>query len=382
MAVPAIREFSAGLPAMRDRFEGFSKFHQIIGQSQAMLDVLDEVRRAGQTDAAVLIHGEAGTGKELIAGAVHQAGHRRHKPWITVNLSAFPRELIECELFGRVGGEETETQPGRIGRFEAADGGTLFLESIELLDPALQNKLLRAVVGRAITPAGSDRECSVDVRVIAATRRRPSDLLNEGLLSLNLYEALAGNIIELPPLRERSGDVRLLVDAFVQELCHAGSRPIPSFAPELIQYLNDHEWPENVGQLRRCIECLLDLGSEGPLTLQDLPMPFRNGSQAKSTGPQHHTDGRSHRTEQHLDENGNGDERPARDEAQQKTGGADSEHVVAIRPGMKLRDLERMAIEQSLQYFHGNRKETANSLGISTRTLQRKLKQWRTAANS
>lgn len=309
---------------------GRKGFEHIVAQSQAMLDVFDQTCRAAQTDSTVLIFGESGTGKELIAQALHQNSPRRSGPFVTVNMAAIPDSLVESELFGHVKGSFTGATADREGRFQAADGGTLFIDEIGDFQLASQAKLLRALENSTVTPVGSNREQVVDVRVVAATSRDLHDMLQDGTFREDLYYRLNVVTIVLPPLRDRREDIRPLVHAFLTEFCEQRGLPTLHMKPELLQYLEAFDWPGNVRQLRNCIESMVVMAQRDVLTVDDLP--------------------------QHLD--------PL----------TSSEPDLQLPRDATLDELEREAIRQALDRFQGNRTRAAESLGISVRTLQRRIK--------
>jgi DNA-binding NtrC family response regulator len=306
-------------------------FEDIVAQSQVMLDVFDQTSRAAQTDSTVLIFGESGTGKELIAQALHQNSPRRNGPFVTVNMAAIPESLVESELFGHVKGAFTGATTDREGRFQAADGGTLFIDEIGDFQLASQAKLLRALENSTVTPVGSNREQVVDVRVVAATSRDLHDMLQEGTFREDLYYRLNVVTIPLPPLRERREDIRPLIHAFLTEFCEQRGLPTLQMKPELLHYLEAFDWPGNVRQLRNCMESMVVMAQRDVLNIDDLP--------------------------QHLD--------PL----------TTAEPDLQLPRDATLDDLEREAIRQALDRFQGNRTRAAESLGISVRTLQRRIKE-------
>jgi DNA-binding NtrC family response regulator len=310
-----------------------SVFHGLIGGSDAMLAVFDQIVRAAQTDVTVLITGESGTGKESVAEALHNRSSRRGGPYIAVNMAAIPETLVESELFGHVKGAFTGAGGNRTGRLEAADGGTIFIDEIGDLELTSQAKLLRVLEDRQITPIGTNQRKRVDVRVIAATSRQLEKMVAEGRFREDLYYRLNVVAISLPALRARRGDIRLLVDAFLKEICRANDRPLSAPDADLWCFLESYDWPGNVRQLRNCVESMVVLTGSTTLTVRDLPLMIHN-------------------------------DRPARD------------FPFEIPEGLTLEQVERAAIRQTLGRCGGNRTQAAQSLGISVRTLQRKLKRW------
>jgi transcriptional regulator with PAS, ATPase and Fis domain len=282
-----------------------------------------------------LITGESGTGKELIAAAIHRLGRRSTGPYVPVNISALPDGLVEGELFGYVKGAFTGATQDRKGRFEAANGGTLFVDEIGDFPLALQPKLLRVLEGFIVCPVGSNLEKRVDVRVIAATSRNLNELVAAGTFRDDLYYRLNVLTIHVPPLRERREDIPMLIRRFLEESARRHAHGTPLLAPELVNFLENYDWPGNVRQLRNAIENMVVMGREKTLNLGDLPRYLSGGPIAQGLG-------------------------------------TSTEGI--------LQDLERVAILSALDRFQGNRTRTAEALGISVRTLQRKLKQWGIAA--
>lgn len=307
-------------------------FEKIVGRSKAMQNVFENARRAAMVDSTVLITGESGTGKELIAEAIHQNSPRKAKPFVTVNMAAVPEHLVESELFGHVKGAFTGATESRIGRFEAANDGTLFIDEIGDFKLESQAKLLRVLENHLVTPIGSNNDREVNVRVVAATSRNLEHLVKNDGFREDLYYRLNVINLRLPPLRERREDIPSLIAYFMEQLCVQTKRELLALSPELKAYLERHDWPGNVRQLRNCLESMIVLARGDTLTMDDLPAMIETG--VSTTGQ------------------------------------------VAIPEGTKLEELEHEAVEQALERHDGNRTHAARSLGISVRTLQRKLKAW------
>ena len=243
----------------------------LIGGSAAMGRVYDVIRRAGRTDATVLITGESGTGKELVARALHEESGRRRGPYITLNCAALPGELIESELFGHAKGAFTGADRERAGRFEAADGGTLFLDEVGDLAPAAQAKLLRALEERAVTRVGENQARTVDVRVIAATHQPLDRMAEGGGFRSDLLYRLRVIHLEIPPLRERREDIMPLAIHFLRELGDRHGRDIEAISEEARRALLTHDWPGNVRELRNALERAVVLADGPELRAEDLP---------------------------------------------------------------------------------------------------------------
>ena len=257
---------------LREEIKSVHNFGEIVGQSPALLDVLEKVNRVAKTDATVLIAGDTGTGKELIARAIHSASHRHHKPLIKVNCAALPSGLIESELFGHEKGAFSGAISRRVGRFELANGGTIFLDEIGEVPTDVQVKLLRVLQEREFELVGGTDPIRVDVRVIAATNRDLVKLIREGTFREDLFYRLNVFPITLPPLRERSGDVPLLVKALVARFAARIGRRIESVGKATMDRLTRYRWPGNVRELENILERAVIL-SNGP-TLEIDPEVF------------------------------------------------------------------------------------------------------------
>ncbi len=307
-------------------------FERVIGHSKAMLEVFEHARRAAMTDSTVLVTGESGTGKELIAEAIHQNSPRREGPFVTVNMAAVPAHLVESELFGHVKGAFTGATNSRVGRFESANTGTIFIDEIGDFALESQAKLLRVLENRTITPIGSNDDREVDVRVVAATSRNLESMVREEEFREDLYYRLNVVNLKLPPLRERADDIPLLIEHMLRELADHMNRPPLRIDRELREFLETYDWPGNVRQLRNALESMVVLAAGEELTMEDLPATLHDAPNSVAD--------------------------------------------VNIPTGMSLDDIEREAIEQALAQHEGNRTHAAADLGISVRTLQRKLKAW------
>ena len=225
----------------------------LIGKSRAMLEVYKSLGRLSATPVTVLVRGETGTGKELIARALYQHGHRAHKAFVTVNCAAIPENLLESELFGHEKGAFTGAVATRVGKFEQAHNATLFLDEIGDLDLSLQAKLLRVLQERQIERVGARDEIPVDVRIIAATHRNLEKMIADGEFREDLFYRLNVASIDLPPLRERMGDIPVLADYFLQRVGQELQLSRPAMTTRAIRYLDEQPWPGNVRQLQNVI---------------------------------------------------------------------------------------------------------------------------------
>ncbi|MGH8596861.1 MAG: sigma-54-dependent transcriptional regulator [Gammaproteobacteria bacterium] len=306
----------------------------IVGESPAIRQVFETVQQVAPTRATVLIQGETGTGKELIAHALHNLSPRKNGPFIAVHAAALPSTLLESELFGHEKGSFTGAIERRIGRFELADGGTLFLDEIGELEPVLQVKLLRVLEERAFERVGGQKTITSDVRLIAATNKDLKKLVSEGKFRDDLFYRLSVVTVTLPPLRERREDIPLLVRTFLAESSRENNKRVTDLTTEAINVLMAYDWPGNVRELRNCMEQMVVLARGERLTVRDVPAAIR--------------------------------------------GGADLTKISVVRPGatMTVEEAAKQLIVQALKETGGNRTRAAQKIGMSRRTLHRKLKQF------
>lgn len=246
----------------------------IIGQSPNIQGVLDLVSRVAESDATILIQGESGTGKELIARAIHQMSPRKNAPFIAINCGAIPSELLESELFGHVKGAFTGAISNRVGRFELADGGILFLDEIGDMSPSLQVKILRALQERSFEPVGSTKTVQVNVQVIAATHINLEKAVSEGKFREDLFYRLNVIPINLPPLRERKSDIPLLIRFFIKNFSKRRKECITDFAQDAIDSLSNYEWPGNIRELENLVERMTIVKGKGVVEMKDLPAKY------------------------------------------------------------------------------------------------------------
>ena len=253
---------------LQEEIKSVHNFEEIIGASVGLLKVLDKVKRVAPTDASVLILGESGTGKELIARAIHSASNRADKPFIKVNCAALPTSLVESELFGHERGAFSGAIQRRIGRFELANTGTIFLDEIGEVPMDVQVKLLRVLQEREFERIGSNQSLHTDVRVIAATNRDLPKAIRDGDFRADLFYRLNVFPVELPPLRERKLDIPLLVQFFVQKYAGRVGRRVDSIEPETMMRLTDYPWPGNIRELENIVERALILSSSSTLEIE------------------------------------------------------------------------------------------------------------------
>ena len=246
-----------------------SKKYEIIGNSEAIFEITDMIEKVAPTDARVLITGENGTGKELVAHQLHQKSARNKASFVEVNCAAIPSELIESELFGHVKGAFTSAIKDRSGKFEVANGGTLFLDEVADMSLAAQAKVLRALQEKKIQRVGKDKDISVDVRIIAATNKNLKKEIEKGTFREDLYHRLAVILIKVPPLNERREDIPILIDHFVALLAKEEKIEAKHFSKDALTKLNDYPWSGNIRELRNVVERLMILG-DNPITVKNI----------------------------------------------------------------------------------------------------------------
>jgi two-component system nitrogen regulation response regulator NtrX len=245
------------------------KKYKMIGASDQIKEILDLIDKVAPTDARVLITGENGTGKELVAHQLHQKSNRSNAPFVEVNCAAIPSELIESELFGHLKGAFTSAIKDRPGKFETANGGILFLDEVADMSLAAQAKVLRALQENKIQRVGGEKDIKVDVRVIAATNKNLSEEIEKGKFREDLYHRLAVILVKVPPLKDRRDDIPLLVDYFIQNLNQQQGLEAKTFSKDAIEQLMDYPWTGNIRELRNVVERLIILGSN-PVTEKDI----------------------------------------------------------------------------------------------------------------
>lgn len=260
---------------LRQELQERFAFANVVGTSEAILQVFDLVRKVADTDSTVLLLGESGTGKELIARALHYNSSRRERPLIPVNCAAIPEELLEDELFGHERGAFTHAVRARPGRFEMGDGGTIFLDEIADMSPGLQVKILRVLQDRSFERIGGVKTIRVDIRVIAATNQNLEELVRRGRFREDLYYRLNVIPILIPPLRERTADIPLLVQHFLEDFSRKRQMPVKRLAPEALELLCRYPWPGNVRELEHLVERLVTLTEGEVVGVADLPERFR-----------------------------------------------------------------------------------------------------------
>jgi len=281
------RDEVLSLQREKERLEGQSshppRSEYMIGTHHSMVDVFDLTEKVAPTNSTVLIRGESGTGKELVAQAVHGASRRKDKVFVCVNCAALPEQLVASELFGHVRGAYTGAETSRKGRFELADGGTIFLDEIGEIVPTIQVKLLRVLQEGKIDRLGDEKSRRIDVRVIAATNANLEQAIDEGRFRQDLYYRLNVFPIYLPKLRERKGDITLLADHFIEKYARIHDRSIPRISTPAIDLLTSYHWPGNVRELENCIGRAVLLTQEGVIRAHHLPPTLQTGGSSGTT---------------------------------------------------------------------------------------------------
>ena len=379
------------------------------GESDAVREVLVQVEQMAPVTSTVLVEGESGTGKELVARAVHLLSPRRNKPFIAVNVGALPETLLESELFGHEKGAFTGAAERRIGRFELAHGGTIFLDEIGEIPQSTQVKLLRVLEERQGTRVGGTQAIPVDVRVVAATNRALKDHVANGEFRADLYYRLNVLRIYLPPLRERRSDIGLLVRRFVHEFATMHEREFHGISGEAMDALVNYNWPGNVRELRNLMESMVVLAHGREIGLGDIPPGIREGGAdrllpipvgallregAKADGRELEFIVRSllelkmqvEELRRRVDEDrgvlhqlNTTDPRLLPNLGAvgiEPPGISRLSNSVLINPGMTMAEIERLAIEAALRETRGNRRKAAETLDIGERTMYRKLKEY------
>jgi two-component system response regulator AtoC len=320
---------------LKQRLDKRYGVEHIIGQSGPMNSVLEMIQQVAPSRATVLIQGPSGTGKELVAHAIHQLSPRKNGPFVAVHCAALATNLLESELFGHEKGAFTGAVERRQGRFELADGGTLFLDEIGEIDATVQVKVLRVLEERSFERVGGQKTLTTDVRLLAATNRNLAELVQEGRFREDLYYRLNVVTVQLPPLRERIEDVPALVTHFLAEYARENNKPVKELTQDAMAALLAYAWPGNVRELRNYIERAVVLSKGDRITLRDLPPALRDAA----------------------------------------TGGGEGGLAAAklVKAELTIEEAERQMIVRALKETNGNRTEAAKRLGISRRTLHRKL---------
>jgi DNA-binding NtrC family response regulator len=381
----------------------------IVGESDSIQEVLVKIEQMAPVSSTVLVQGESGSGKELVAKGLHDLSPRRNEAFITVNCAALPETLLESELFGHEKGAFTGAAERRLGRFELADGGTIFLDEIGEIPLSTQVKLLRVLESRSFFRVGGTQPIRVNVRVVAATNRPLREAVSLGEFRDDLYYRLNVLNIYLPPLRERRGDIPLLVRRFIREFSKLHDRQFRGITADAMQRLVNAPWPGNVRQLRNLVESMVVLAPGAEIRATDIPADVLEGPatgtllpmRVHPAGPQGGGAAGMQELEfilrslvdlrlQIEEMRRRIDAGPQRvqvieladhsavTEVMSDDGddGADGKRPVLYQPGMTMAEVERATIEAALQEYKGNRRRAAEVLGIGERTLYRKIKEY------
>lgn len=316
--------------ALRSRLGEQLSVNELVGGSSAMQRIKDVIGKVAVTDSPVLIEGESGTGKELVAAAIHRLSSRAKGPFIPVNCSAIPSELLESEFFGHVRGAFSGAVSDSVGLFRSAHGGTIFLDEVAELPPALQAKLLRVLQEMEVRPVGSTKAYSVSVRVIAATNRNLEEAVKDGSLRQDLYYRLNVVRIQMPPLRERKDDLPALIAHFLRRFNQRFRREVSGIAPEALAALQAYDFPGNVRELENLIERAYAMGARDHISLTDLP------SLTLSARPS----------------------------------------PISTRTLPTLAEVEKELILRALALHKNDKEQSARALGLSRRTIYRRLKEY------
>jgi len=334
--VSGAAEVTAGRRRVRDIREKFDErygFKDIVAQSPAMLRILETVRRVAPSDLPVLLLGESGTGKDLLAGAIHNHSRRAEQSLVAINCAGLSESLLEDELFGHVKGAYTGATTDRPGRFEHASGGTLFLDEVGDMPMAMQAKLLRVLENGEIVRVGSNEPIYVNVRILSATNTNLAERVEAHQFREDLYFRIKGVTISVPPLRQRREDIPLLIEHFIEKANKDRDTKIKGIDPEAQRILMAYPWPGNIRQLRSVVENMVILAAGQKLSVDDLP-----------------------------------------DEIHQPPGQAGTQ--LGELAGISLEEAEKELIRNTLRMVSGNREQAAKILGIGARTLYRKIKEY------
>jgi DNA-binding NtrC family response regulator len=315
--------------SLRKQLDSKFGLENIVGESPVMKEVFEIVQQVAPTRATVLLGGESGTGKELVAKAIHQLSPRAKQPFVTVHCAALAPTLLESELFGHEKGAFTGAHERRVGRFEQAQGGTLFLDEIGEIDATIQVKLLRFLGERTFERVGSNKTLTADVRLVAATNKNLEELVKAEKFREDLFFRLRVVEINLPPLRERAGDIPLLAQKFLREFAGENNKSVNDFTADALQLLLNYKWPGNVRELRTAIEHAVVLCRSDKISARDLPPSVRGGGAVQARLP--------------------------------------------MQNDLTVKEAEKQLIVRALKETDGNRTMAARKIGMSRRTFHRKL---------
>ena len=383
---------------LKERLDEKFGFDGVVGVSPAMLKTLERLKRIAPTDATVLILGETGVGKELFAQALHQNSPRKNKPFVALNCAALSEHLLESELFGHVKGAFTDATSDRVGKFEYANGGTIFLDEVGDMSPSTQVKLLRVLENREITPVGSNKTIKVNVRLVSATNRKLEEAVEKGFFRADLYHRLKVVTLKLPSLKERAGDVPILLDHFMKIFAKKYGKSIKGVTQAARRKLFLYDWPGNVRELRNVAESVVVVDFDGLIDVDDLPdeildatpnapvplaLPTPERTLEPPTLDVSFADASTVAAPVASSETLDASVVPASVSGSASVPASadgpaplDSARSLKSLVGVSLEDLERVFILETLRSTGGNREETAKILGLGERTLYRRLKEF------
>ncbi len=328
------REQSLKITELQEKLRKNASPDEMIGKSAELNRVRAIIQKAAPTKASVLITGESGVGKELVAKAIHEQSPRKNMPLITVHCAALSESLLESELFGHEKGAYTGADNIQKGRFELANGGTIFLDEIGEINLSTQVKLLRVLQDKTIERVGAENTISIDVRVVAATNKNLEEEVKAGRFREDLYYRLNVVRIEMPSLKDRKDDIPLLMHSFLREFNLENQKNIKGFDNHSKSAMLKYSWPGNIRELRNCVESAVVMCTGDEITIQDLPSSIRASSEEK---------------------------------------------VISIPLGIPMDEAEKIIIQENLAANNGNKSKTADILGIGRKTLHRKLEEWEQA---
>ena len=328
------REQSLKITELQEKLRKNASPDEMIGKSAELNKVRAIIQKAAPTKASVLITGESGVGKELVAKAIHEQSPRKNMPLITVHCAALSESLLESELFGHEKGAYTGADNIQKGRFELANGGTIFLDEIGEINLSTQVKLLRVLQDKTIERVGAENTISIDVRVVAATNKNLEEEVKAGRFREDLYYRLNVVRIEMPSLKDRKDDIPLLMHSFLREFNLENQKNIKGFDNHSKSAMLKYSWPGNIRELRNCVESAVVMCTGDEITIQDLPSSIRASSEEK---------------------------------------------VISIPLGIPMDEAEKIIIQENLAANNGNKSKTADVLGIGRKTLHRKLEEWERA---
>ncbi len=384
---------------LKERLDQKYGFEGIIGSSESMQRVIDRLKRIAPTEATVLIQGETGTGKELVAQSIHQNSPRKSMPFVGLNCGALSDTVLESELFGHVKGAFTDALSDRVGKFEFADGGTLFLDEVGDMPISTQIKLLRVLESGEISRVGSNKIIKVNVRLISATNRDLESAIANGTFRADLYHRIKVVTVRLPSLRQRREDIPVLVDFYIRQFAQQYNKNITSVSLDIRKRLLTYAWPGNIRQLRNVVESMIVFDIDGVLDTDDAPEELLDGFPVPQASPEipllkeettplltssvrdnsQTIIDTGQTTDSEIDSCSDSSSAPLQNIIDaQFLSSENSDSYSCLKPliGQPLEEIEKRFIKQTLEFTGGNREEAARLLNIGQRTLYRKIKDY------